>query len=162
MYTVAFIRQHRINANQKKAKASMAILLEDKMDTKMDSYQKMAEASTVKFEGKMEEIVEAFLTKIGVIREKTTTCDEATEKTEPGPDMMQSAEEHQDVPREEAAVMPVRGLRKRRRVWKLAAERRQKPKEATRGHCGSRRRVTVAGKRTSRHATVAWGKRNRS
>jgi hypothetical protein len=47
--------------------------------------------------------------------------------------MMQSVEEHQEIPKGEAAVMPVGGLRKRRRVRKLASERRQKPKERTQG-----------------------------
>jgi hypothetical protein len=125
----------------------------------MNSYQEKAEASMAKLDEKMEEIMEAFLTKIDAIRQKTTTYNEVTEKTEPDPDMMQSAEEHQDIPNEVAAFMPVRGLRKWRRVWKLAAERRQKPKEGTQGYCGSWRRVTVAGKRTSRHATLAWRKR---
>jgi hypothetical protein len=36
--------------------------------------------------------------------------------------MMQFVEEHQDIPNEVAAVMPVGGLKKRGRVWKLAAE----------------------------------------
>jgi hypothetical protein len=32
-------------------------------------------------------------------------------------------------------------------------------KSETRGYCGSRKGVTVADRRTSRHATVAWRKR---
>jgi hypothetical protein len=85
----------------------------------------------------------------------TETC-----KTVQDPGMMQSVEEHQEIPTEDAAVMPVRGLKKRSRVQKLAAERRQKPKEGARGYCGSRKRVTIAVKRTPRHATVAWWKIN--
>jgi Skp family chaperone for outer membrane proteins len=76
----------QINANQKKVEASMAKLLEDKMDAKMDSYQKKAEAGTAKLfedkidsyqekaeacmaklEEKIEEIMEAFLTKIDAL-----------------------------------------------------------------------------------------------
>jgi DNA-binding FrmR family transcriptional regulator len=38
----------QINATQEKAEASMAKLLEDKMDAKMDSYQKLAESSMTK------------------------------------------------------------------------------------------------------------------
>jgi hypothetical protein len=60
----------------------------------------------------------------------------------------------------EAVVRPIRELRKWRRIRNLAAERRQKPKERTQGYCGSRKRVIVAGRRTFRHATVAWRKRN--
>jgi hypothetical protein len=84
-----------------------------------------------------------------------------TKKIEQDPEMMQSVEEHQDIPTEDVAVMPVRELRKWRRVWKLAAERRQKPKKRTGGCCRSRKRVKVAcRKKVSRHATVARRKRN--
>jgi hypothetical protein len=81
-----------------------------------------------------------------------------TEKFEQDPGMMQSVEEHQDVPSEDV-VRAVKGLRKRRRGRKITAGRRIEPKEQTRGYYGSRRKVTVARKRTSRHATVAWLKR---
>jgi hypothetical protein len=47
--------------------------------------------------------------------EETTACNKATE-TKPDPGMMQSIEEHQEFPKEDTAVMPVRELRKRRRV----------------------------------------------
>jgi hypothetical protein len=57
--------------------------------------------------------------------QETTVCHEATEadieKSEPDSGMMQSVAEHQEVPREDAAVMPVRGLRKQRRGRKQAA-----------------------------------------
>jgi hypothetical protein len=49
-----------------------------------------------------------------------------TEKTEPDPGMMQSTEEHQEIPKEEAAVMPIGELRKCCRVCNLAYERCQK------------------------------------
>jgi hypothetical protein len=64
--------------------------------------------------------------------QETTAHHEAkerdTEETEPDPGMMQSVAEHQEVPKKEAAVMPVGGLRKRRRGGNLAAGLRQKPK----------------------------------
>jgi hypothetical protein len=47
---------------------------------------------------------------------------------------MQSIDEHQNITKGEAAVMPVGDLRKQRGVWNLAAERRQKWKERTRGN----------------------------
>jgi NAD(P)H-dependent flavin oxidoreductase YrpB (nitropropane dioxygenase family) len=46
----------------------------------------------------------------------------ATKKVEPDPCMMQSAEEHQDVPNKDVAVMPVGEPRKRHRVRKSTAE----------------------------------------
>jgi hypothetical protein len=45
-------------------------------------------------------------------------------------------------------------------VRKLATECRQKPKGGTRGYCGSRKRVTVAGTMTSHRAKVVWFKRD--
>jgi hypothetical protein len=88
-------------------------------------------------------------------RSETAASQEAT-KTEPDPGKMQSVEEHQEIPKQEAAVMPVGGLRKRRRDRNLAAGRRQKPKRRIRAS----RRLTVACRKTTRRATVAWRKRN--
>jgi hypothetical protein len=73
---------------------------------------------------------------------------------------MQSMEEHQEIPKEKAALMPVGGLRKRRRGRNLAAGRRQKPKGRIQASCESRSRLTVASKKMTRRATVAWRKRN--
>jgi hypothetical protein len=66
--------------------------------------------------------MEAILAKMKAMRDKRmeanrddwkerTSCHEATE-TEPNPGMMQSIQEHQETPKEEAAVMPVREPRK--------------------------------------------------
>jgi hypothetical protein len=57
--------------------------------------------------------------------DETTACSKAT-KTEPDSWMTQSIEEHQEIPKEEATVMPVGGPRKRRRIRNLAAERDRK------------------------------------
>jgi hypothetical protein len=55
--------------------------------------------------------------------QETTAWPEATEtdteRNEPHPEMMQFIEEHQEIPDGEALMMPVRGLRKRRRVPNL-------------------------------------------
>jgi hypothetical protein len=67
---------------------------------------------------------------------------------------------HEEVPMEYAAVMPVGGLRKRRRGRKQAAGRREEPKELNRGMCGSRKKLAAACRKVSRRATVAWRKRN--
>jgi hypothetical protein len=72
---------------------------------------------------------------------------------------MQSAEEHQEIPIEDAAVIPVGGLRKRRRDRNLAAGRRQKPKKRIQASFESEKRSAAACKKVSRHATVAWRKR---
>jgi hypothetical protein len=74
--------------------------------------------------------------------------------------MMQSVGAYQEVTKEEAAVMPVGEPRKRRRNRNLATERRQKPKDTTRGYCGFRNRVTIADRKVSPRATVARRRRN--
>jgi hypothetical protein len=91
--------------------------------------------------------------------DETTTCQEATE-TKPDPGMMQSIEEHQEIPKGEATVMPVGEPRKWRSVRNLAVERHKKRKERTRGKSGSRRKSAAAGRKVSRRAKVAWHKRN--
>jgi hypothetical protein len=63
--------------------------------------------------------------------DETTACNEATE-TEPNRGMMQSIKEHQEIPKEDATVMPVGGPRKQHRVCNLAMERHQKMRERTR------------------------------
>jgi hypothetical protein len=83
----------------------------------------------------------------------------AMRKIEQNPGMMQSVEEHQVVTTEGVVLRAVKGLRKRHRGRKSTVERRGKPKKGSKGYSGSRRKVTVAGKRTSRHATVAWLRR---
>jgi hypothetical protein len=95
--------------------------------------------------------------------QETTACHEVTkpetEGTERDPGIMQSIGEHQKVPKKAAAVMPVRGLRKRRRDRNLAVRRRQKPKGRIQASRESRKTLTVAGRKVTRRARVAWHKR---
>jgi hypothetical protein len=90
---------------------------------------------------------------------KCNTHQETTE-VDPDTEMMQSVEEHQEFPIGEAVVMPVKRQKKRRKGRKSTAGRRGEPKELTRGNCGSRRKLAVACRKVSRHAKVAWRKRN--
>jgi hypothetical protein len=85
--------------------------------------------------------------------------DANTEKIELNPGMMQSVEEHQDIPSEDVTVMPLGEPRKQRRGRKLTARRRGEPKEPTRENCGFLRKLAVACRKVSRYATVAWRKR---
>jgi hypothetical protein len=73
---------------------------------------------------------------------------------------MESESEHREVPKEEAAVMPVGGLRKQCRDRNLAVERRQKPKGRIQASCEFLKRLTVAGIRMTLRARVTWHKRN--
>jgi hypothetical protein len=91
--------------------------------------------------------------------DETTTCREATE-IEPDPGIMQSIEAHQEIPKGEVAVMPVGGLRERRRVRNLDTERRQKRKERTRGNSEIRRKSDAACRELFRRAKNGMAKRN--
>jgi hypothetical protein len=74
--------------------------------------------------------------------------------------MTQSIGEHQEVPKEEAAVMPVGGLRKRRRDRNLAVGRRQKLKGRIQASLVSRKKVTIVGRKVTCSAKATWRKRN--
>jgi hypothetical protein len=91
-------------------------------------------------------------------RKETTVCNEATEtKLDPG--LEQSIEERQNIPKDEAAVIPVGEPRKRRRVCNLAAERHQKRKERNRKNRGSKRKSAAACRNVSHRAKIAGRKR---
>jgi hypothetical protein len=91
-------------------------------------------------------------------------CHEAmeadTEEIEHDPGMMQSGGEHQEVPKEEAAVMPVGDLMKQVRDWNLAAGRRQKPKGRIQAICESQKKLTVANRKVSHRAALARHRRD--
>jgi hypothetical protein len=91
---------------------------------------------------------------------QTKTDVKLKELTEPREEMMQSAEEHQVVPREDAMAIPVRGRKRRHRGRKQAAGRRGEPKELIRGDRGSRKKLAAVCRKASRRAKVAWLKRN--
>jgi hypothetical protein len=82
-----------------------------------------------------------------------------TEKTDPDPGMMQSTVVHQEFSKNDAAVIPVKGRKKRRRARKPAAGRCGEPNELTRSDCGSGKHLAAACKKITRRATVAWRKR---
>jgi lambda repressor-like predicted transcriptional regulator len=113
-------------------------------------------AGQKKMQEKLKRTMEEMMVKFGGHREGTKSD---PEQTEPSPEMMQFVGKHQEVSTE-AAVMPVGEPRKRRRNRNPDAERRQKPKERTRGYCGSQNRVTVADRKVSRRATVARRRRD--
>jgi hypothetical protein len=119
-----------------------------RMEAKIDAYHEKRMAMFDAYEKRMT----ACLGHTEANKEKT--------KTEQDIEMMQSMEEHQDVPSEDVIVMPGKGLRKQRRVLNPAAHSRQKEKSGSRRNCGSRRKSDVACRKVSRHATVARRKRN--
>jgi hypothetical protein len=92
---------------------------------RMDTILKKMKEEFKSGQAEMRSIFGAWLMDLKDGRKETTACQEATE-TEPNPGIMQSIEVHQVIPKGEAAGMPIGGLRKRRRVCNLAAERCQK------------------------------------
>jgi hypothetical protein len=91
--------------------------------------------------------------------QETIDCHEATEadmeKIEPDPEMMQSLGEHQEVPKEDARVNPVKGRKKQHTGQKLAAGRCGEPGGLTRGNCESWRNLAAACKKTPHCRGVA-------
>jgi hypothetical protein len=112
----------------------------------------------------MRAIFKAWIADMKDGRKETIACQgkmeawlECKEPTSMG---MEPETKHREVPKEEATVMPVGGLRKRRRDQNLAAEYRQKPKETNKRSFESQKSLTVAGRRMTRCAGVAWLRRN--
>jgi hypothetical protein len=152
-------------ANQEKVKANRKANLEQMLANKgkveanrKDDREQMETYRKANLENLKRMMKEMLRTNQDGLKEMTA-CNEVTE-TEPKPGMIQSKEEHQEIPKGEAAVIPVGGPRKRHRVQNLAAERCQKRKERTQGNSGSRRKSAAASKKVSRLAKVAWQKRN--
>jgi hypothetical protein len=105
-------------------------------------------------QAEMRSLLDACIANTKVAWKKTIACQEVMganpEKYEHDPGKMQSVEEHQEIPKEDAVVKPFKGRKKRR----------GEPNELTQGDCGSGKKLAAACKKTSRHATVAWRKRN--
>jgi hypothetical protein len=117
------------------------------MNAKMDSNEAEMRSVICTFRSELKETIQhdikAAIQPIRLELDETTAYNEATE-AEPDPRMMQSTEEHQEIPKGQAAVMSVGGLSKRRRVCNLAAECCQKKKERTRGNNASRSKSALA------------------
>jgi hypothetical protein len=152
--------QARLEANQERMETNRQAdreKLQETMKTNQDVLIK-----TVKEE--IQAYHEEMMAMLDAKHERTMAClgktEADTEKTEPDPGMMKATEEHQEIPKGEATVMPVGEPRKQCRVRSLAAERRQKRKERTRGNRGSRRKSAAACRKVSRCARVAWHRKS--
>jgi hypothetical protein len=96
------------------------------MNTKMDGNQAERRSTICAMRSELRETIQpelkAVIQSVQSELDETTACQETTE-TEPNPGMMQSIEEHQEIPKREAAVMPVGEPRKRCRVQNLAGRK---------------------------------------
>jgi hypothetical protein len=131
--------QTKMDSNQKKVEVE-----QDELKAKTDSNQEKAEARMAKFEEKMD-YRKRRMAMLDAHHKNIMAClgqmKANTEKTAPVPEMMQSVEEHQEVPSEDAIVKSVKGRKKRRRSRKSTAGRHRVPKELTRENCGSWRKL---------------------
>jgi hypothetical protein len=162
----------RTRGNKKKADAGreqMLARMEEKLDANTKSMQediKSGQAEMRSIVWAIEEMMDTWIANVRDDRIERTSCQEIiacheatetnTEKIQSNPRVMQSVAEHQEVSKEDAAVMPVGGLGKRRRDRNLAAEHRQKPMGRIQANFESRRRLTVAGRKITPHSRVAW------
>jgi hypothetical protein len=155
--------EEKMEANTKANQEDMLTRMQEKMEanTKANQEDMLArmQEDIKSGQAEMRSIFDAWLTDLKDGRKETTAYQETTE-SEPNPGMMQSIEGHQKIPKGEAGGMQVGEPKKRRRVWNLAAERRQKPKERTQGYCESRRKLAAACRKVSSRAKVAWRRRN--
>jgi uncharacterized protein YlxW (UPF0749 family) len=158
----------KVDANQAKATKQEEMLAEIRtgMDTDLNemreeikSNQAEMRSTICAFQSELKETIQheikAVIQPTRAELDETTACNGAT-GTEPDPGMMQSIEEHQEIPKGEAAVMPVGEPRKQHRVWNLATDHRQKQKERTKGYSGSRRKLAATCRKVSNRAKVAW------
>jgi hypothetical protein len=97
-------------------------------------------------------------------RKEKIACQETTEARleckEPTSVDMKSEAEHREIPTEHTAVESGKAPKKMYWDWHLAAGRPGKPKERTRGNCGSRRKFAASRRRMTCRAGVAWRERN--
>jgi hypothetical protein len=110
--------KEKAEANREELKEMMKAMQED-----IKSGQAEMRPTVSDIRSELKETLRLMRTATGPIwseLDETTACHEATE-TEPDPRSMQSVEEHQEIPKEDAAVMLVRGLNKRRSDLNLAA-----------------------------------------
>jgi hypothetical protein len=117
------------------------------MNAKMDANMMKMAAIRSKLEETMERQTKHLMMARWTTYQETTEIHPDTE--------MQSVDENQEVPSENAVVKSVKERKKLRRGRNSTAERRGEPKELTRGNCESRRKLAAACRKVSRHATVA-------
>jgi hypothetical protein len=144
-------------------KIEMLAIIEAKIDAwgeKMDAETRVTQAWT-----------EAMLENMGATHEemeigrepktkvKTMACQKMKSRLEEerptSVETKPEVETQDEVPNVDAVVQPVKGRKRRYRGKRKAARLRGKPKELTRGDCGSRRKLTAACRKVSRRATVA-------
>jgi hypothetical protein len=129
----------------------------------LKTMQERMNASHNEMLDKIEARMGGLLTDINDTRKETMTCQGNTKARLEGEEptsVDMRPEAVQQVPREDATVMPVGGPKKRRRDRNPDARHRGKPKERTQGKDGCRKNLVAARRGTTRRAAVARRRRN--
>jgi hypothetical protein len=129
------INLKEVEADRKRDREDLKRMMAE-MNTKMDGNQAEIRSTVCAMRSELKEPIQhemkGIIHPIPTELDETAACTRATEN-ELNPGMMQSIDEHQEILKEEAAVMLVGEPRKRCRVCSLAAEHHQKWKEMTWG-----------------------------
>jgi hypothetical protein len=108
--------------------------------------------------------MDAWLAEMRALQKETTACKEAPEacleSKEPASLQIESEAEHEEVPKQEAAVKPVRALKKWHGDQNLALGSHQKLKKRTQGSGGSQKKIYATCTGMTNHAGVAGCKRH--
>jgi hypothetical protein len=135
-----------LKAMQEKAEADREILkgITEANTKSMREDIKIGQAEIRSIVGAFQEKLDACVASRRDDQKETMSFQETTEAhlecDEQTPVTMESEEKHQEAPKEDAVVKPVKGRKKRHRGRKPTAGRRGEPKELTRRDCGSGRR----------------------
>jgi hypothetical protein len=160
----------RLLAGQAKAEANHEEIKRERIADREHMHQMLAkmeariEENNEKFEvlqGTLVFRINAWTTEMKAEQKETMACQQTTEARleckETTPKDTEAM--HRKVPMKDAVVKPVGGRKKRQRGRHISAGRLGKPKELTRGDCGSRGKLAAACRKVSRCAAVAWRKR---
>jgi hypothetical protein len=156
----------RMDANIKAMKEMMKEIKEDMNANRKADREDLKEMREEIKSGQVEIrcIVNAWIVEMKKDRKETMSCQATTvaclDNKELNPEDMKYEVEHREVPMEEVTVKSSGTMKKRHRGRHLVAWRREETKELTQGDYGSRRKLAAACRKVSRHAKVAWRKRN--
>jgi hypothetical protein len=138
------------------------VVLRSTLISRMDIHLARTEANQEEIIVKMDTHQESMRASINAWRKETTACQEAMEacldSKEPTSLEVVSEVEHEEVPKEEAAVKTVGALKKRHLDRHLAIGHRGQPKKQTQGNGGSWKKLAIICRKMTHQAGVTWHK----
>jgi hypothetical protein len=132
--------------------------MEDKMDENLKEMVAVMTASHKEMLAKVEAKQVRMMARMDYWLEKIEACLGKTEATnlDANPEEIESKAMHEEVPKEEAAVKPVKALKKWHGDRNLAIGRRQQPKKRSQGSGGFHKKLATACRLMTRRAGTAW------